>query len=154
MKKAFLTGITEQDGSYLAELLLEKGYEVQAMISKLSVFTTQRIDHIYDKHERLFMYHGDLMDSSNIHRLLMNIKPDEVYNLGAQSHVAVSFDVPEYTADVDGLGAIRLLDAVRDSGQKCKYYQASSSEMFGEIPGNEPQNEATPFYPKSPYGAV
>ena len=154
MKKAFLTGITGQDGSYLAELLLEKGYEVHAIIRRSSVFTTHRIDHIYDKNERLFIYHGDLMDSSNIHRLLMNIKPDEVYNLGAQSHVAVSFEVPEYTADVDGLGAIRLLDAVQDLGPKCKYYQASSSEMFGGIPGTEPQNEATPFYPKSPYGAA
>jgi len=154
MKKAFVTGITGQDGSYLAELLLEKGYEVHAMIRRSSVFTTQRIDHIYDKHERLFIYHGDLTDSSNIHRLLMNIRPDEVYNLGAQSHVAVSFEVPEYTADVDGLGAIRLLDAVRDLGPKCKYYQASTSEMFGGIPGTEPQNETTPFYPKSPYGAA
>ena len=154
MKKAFLTGITGQDGSYLAELLLEKGYEVHAIIRRSSVFTTHRIDHIYDKHKRLFIYHGDLMDSSNIHRLLMSIKPDEVYNLGAQSHVAVSFEVPEYTADVDGLGAIRLLDAVRDLGPKCKYYQASSSEMFGGIPGTEPQNEETPFYPKSPYGAA
>jgi GDPmannose 4,6-dehydratase len=154
MKKAFITGITGQDGSYLAELLLEKGYEVHAMIRRSSVFTTQRIDHIYDKHDRLFVYHGDLTDSSNIHRLLMNIKPDEVYNLGAQSHVAVSFEVPEYTADVVGLGAIRLLDAVRDLGPKCKYYQASTSEMFGGIPGTEPQNETTPFYPKSPYGAA
>jgi GDPmannose 4,6-dehydratase len=154
MKKAFITGITGQDGSYLAELLLEKGYEVHAMIRRSSVFTTQRIDHIYDKHDRLFVHHGDLTDSSNIHRLLMNIKPDEVYNLGAQSHVAVSFEVPEYTADVVGLGAIRLLDAVRDLGPKCKYYQASTSEMFGGIPGTEPQNETTPFYPKSPYGAA
>ena len=154
MKKAFITGITGQDGSYLAELLLEKGYEVHAIIRRSSVFTTQRIDHIYDKHERLFVSHGDLMDSSNIHRLLMNIRPDEVYNLGAQSHVAVSFEVPEYTADVDGLGAIRLLDAVRDLGPKCKYYQASTSEMFGGIPGTEPQSETTPFYPKSPYGAA
>ena len=134
MKKAFITGITGQDGSYLAELLLEKGYEVHAMIRRSSVFTTQRIDHIYDKHDRLFVHHGDLTDSSNIHRLLMNIKPDEVYNLGAQSHVAVSFEVPEYTADVVGLGASRLLDAVRDLGPKCKYYQASTSEMFGGIP--------------------
>jgi len=154
MKKAFITGITGQDGSYLAELLLEKGYEVHAIIRRSSVFTTQRIDHIYDKHDRLFVHHGDLTDSSNIHRLLMNIKPDEVYNLGAQSHVAVSFEVPEYTADVVGLGAIRLLDAVRDLGPKCKYYQASTSEMFGGIPGTEPQSETTPFYPKSPYGAA
>ena len=154
MKKAFITGITGQDGSYLAELLLEKGYEVHAIIRRSSVFTTQRIDHIYDKHDRLFIYHGDLTDSSNIHRLLMSIKPDEVYNLGAQSHVAVSFDVPEYTADVVGLGAIRILDAVRDLGPKCKYYQASTSELFGGIPGTEPQSEITPFYPKSPYGAA
>ena len=154
MKKAFITGITGQDGSYLAELLLEKGYEVHAIIRRSSVFTTKRIDHIYDKHEKLFIYHGDLTDSSNIHRLLISIKPDEVYNLGAQSHVAVSFDVPEYTADVDGLGAIRILDAVRDLGKKCKYYQASTSELFGGIPGTEPQSETTPFYPKSPYGAA
>ena len=154
MKKAFITGITGQDGSYLAELLLEKGYEVHAIIRRSSVFTTQRIDHIYDKHDRLFIYHGDLTDSSNIHRLLMSINPDEVYNLGAQSHVAVSFDVPEYTADVVGLGAIRILDAVRDLGPKCKYYQASTSELFGGIPGTEPQSEITPFYPKSPYGAA
>ena len=154
MKKAFLTGITGQDGSYLAELLLEKGYEVHAIIRRSSVFTTQRIDHLYDKHDRLFIYHGDLTDSSNIHRLLMKIKPDEVYNLGAQSHVAVSFDVPEYTAEVVGLGAIRLLDAVRDLGSDCKYYQASTSELFGGIPGTEPQSEQTPFYPKSPYGAA
>ena len=154
MKKAFITGITGQDGSYLAELLLEKGYEVHAIIRRSSVFTTQRIDHIYDKHDRLFIYHGDLTDSSNIHRLLMSIKPDEVYNLGAQSHVAVSFDVPEYTADVVGLGAVRILDAVRDLGPKCKYYQASTSELFGGIPGTEPQSEITPFYPKSPYGAA
>ena len=154
MKKAFITGITGQDGSYLAELLLEKGYEVHAIIRRSSVFTTQRIDHIYDKHDRLFIYHGDLTDSSNIHRLIMSIKPDEIYNLGAQSHVAVSFDVPEYTADVVGLGAIRILDAVRDLGPKCKYYQASTSELFGGIPGTEPQSEITPFYPKSPYGAA
>ena len=154
MKKAFITGITGQDGSYLAELLLEKGYEVHAIIRRSSVFTTQRIDHIYDKHDRLFIYHGDLTDSSNIHRLLMSINPDEVYNLGAQSHVAVSFDVPEYTADVVGLGAVRILDAVRDLGPKCKYYQASTSELFGGIPGTEPQSETTPFYPKSPYGAA
>jgi GDPmannose 4,6-dehydratase len=154
MKKAFITGITGQDGSYLAELLLEKGYEVHAMIRRSSVFTTQRIDHIYDKHDRLFIYHGDLSDSSNIHRLLMTIKPDEVYNLGAQSHVSVSFEVPEYTADVVGLGAIRLLDAVRDLGSNCKYYQASTSELFGGVPGTEPQSETTPFYPKSPYGAA
>jgi len=154
MKKAFITGITGQDGSYLAELLLEKNYEVHAIIRRSSVFTTDRIDHLYDKHDRLHIHHGDLSDSSNLHRLLMKIRPDEVYNLGAQSHVAVSFEVPEYTADVVGLGAIRLLDAIRDLGPECKYYQASTSELFGGIPGTEPQNEDTPFFPKSPYGVA
>lgn len=153
MKKAFITGITGQDGSYLAELLLEKGYEVHAILRRSSVFTTQRIDHIFE-HERLFTYHGDLSDSSSLHRLLTKIQPDEVYNLGAQSHVGVSFEVPEYTAEVVGTGAIRMLDAIRDLGLKCKYYQASTSELFGGIPGTEPQNELTPFYPKSPYGAA
>jgi len=153
LKKAFITGITGQDGSYLAELLLEKGYEIHAILRRASVFTTQRIEHIF-KHKNLFTYHGDLTDSSNIHRLLMQIKPDEIYNLAAQSHVAVSFEVPEYTADVVGLGVIRILDAVRDLGPNCKYYQASTSELFGGIPGTEPQSETTPFYPKSPYGAA
>jgi len=153
MKKAFITGITGQDGSYLAELLLEKGYEVHAILRRSSVFTTQRIDHILE-HERLFTYHGDLSDSSSLHRLLTKIQPNEVYNLGAQSHVGVSFEVPEYTAEVVGTGAIRMLDAIRDLGLKCKYYQASTSELFGGIPGTEPQNELTPFYPKSPYGAA
>jgi GDPmannose 4,6-dehydratase len=152
-KVAFVTGITGQDGSYLAELLLDKGYEVHAILRRSSVFTTQRIEHLFN-HERLFTYHGDLTDSSNLHRLLMNIKPHEIYNLGAQSHVAVSFEVPEYTADVDGLGVIRILDAVRDLGPNCKYYQASTSELFGGIPGTEPQSETTAFYPKSPYGAA
>jgi GDPmannose 4,6-dehydratase len=153
MKKAFITGITGQDGSYLAELLLEKNYEVHAIIRRASVFTTQRIDH-FSKHPNLYTYYGDLTDSSNLHRLLTKIKPDEVYNLGAQSHVAISFEVPEYTADVVGTGAIRLLDVIRDIGLNCKYYQASTSELFGGIPGTEPQSEATPFYPKSPYGAA
>jgi GDPmannose 4,6-dehydratase len=153
MKKAFITGITGQDGSYLAELLLEKGYEVHAILRRVSVFTTQRIEHILE-HDRMFTYHGDLTDSSNLHRLLIKIKPDEIYNLGAQSHVAVSFEVPEYTADVVSLGTIRLLDAVRELGPKCKYYQASTSELFGGIPGTEPQSEKTPFYPKSPYGVA
>jgi len=153
MKKAFITGITGQDGSYLAELLLSKGYEVHAILRRASVFTTKRIEHIFG-HRRMFTYHGDLTDSSNLHRLLMKIKPDELYNLGSQSHVAVSFEVPEYTADVVGLGAIRLLDVVRDLGPNCKYYQASTSELFGGIPGTEPQNEDTPFYPKSPYGVA
>jgi len=153
LKKAFITGITGQDGSYLAELLLEKGYEIHAILRRASVFTTQRIEHIF-KHKNLFTYHGDLSDSSNLHRLLIQIKPDEIYNLAAQSHVAVSFEVPEYTANTVGLGAIRILDAVRDLGPNCKYYQASTSELFGGIPGTEPQSETTPFYPKSPYGAA
>ncbi|RLA07959.1 MAG: GDP-mannose 4,6-dehydratase [Gammaproteobacteria bacterium] len=153
MKKAFITGITGQDGSYLAEILLEKGYEVHAIIRRASVFTTQRIDHIFNN-PNLKIYHGDLTDSSNLHRLIAKIKPDEVYNLGAQSHVAVSFEVPEYTAEVVGTGAIRLLDAIRDENIDCKYYQASTSELFGGIPGTEPQSETTPFYPKSPYGAA
>ena len=120
---------------------------------RASVFTSQRINHLMD-HENLTIHHGDLTDSSNIHRLLASTSPDEIYNLGAQSHVKVSFDVPEYTADVDGLGAIRILDAVRDLGSSCKYYQASTSELFGGIPGTEPQSELTPFYPKSPYGVA
>jgi GDPmannose 4,6-dehydratase len=153
MKKAFITGVTGQDGSYLAELLLEKGYEVHAILRRSSVFTTQRIEHIFE-HPQFFTYHGDLTDSSNLHRLLTKIQPDEVYNLGAQSHVAVSFEVPEYTAEVVGTGAIRLLDVIRDLELDCKYYQASTSELFGGIPGTEPQSETTPFYPKSPYGAA
>ena len=153
MKKAFLTGITGQDGSYLAELLLEKGYEVHAILRRSSVFTSKRIDHILDN-VKLKTYYGDLSDSSNLNRLLTKIQPDEIYNLGAQSHVAVSFDVPEYTADVDAIGTIRLLDAIREANLKCKYYQASTSELFGGIPGTEPQNESTPFHPKSPYGVA
>ena len=153
MKKAFITGITGQDGSYLAEFLLQEGYEVHAILRRSSVFTTRRIEHLFEN-KNLHTYHGDLTDSSNLHRLLMQIKPDEIYNLGAQSHVGVSFEVPEYTADVDGLGTIRLLDALRDLGQSCRFYQASTSELYGGIPGTEPQNETTPFYPKSPYGAA
>ena len=153
MKKAFITGVTGQDGSYLAELLLDKGYEVHAIIRRSSIFNTLRINHIL-KHLNFYTYYGDLTDSSNLHRLISKIKPDEVYNLGAQSHVAVSFEVPEYTAEVDATGAIRLLDAIRDSNVNCKYYQASTSELFGGIPGTEPQSETTPFYPKSPYGAA
>jgi len=153
MKKAFISGVTGQDGSYLSELLLEKGYEVHSMMRRASVFTSQRINHLMDN-KNFIVHHGDLTDSSNIHRLLASLKPDEVYNLGAQSHVKVSFDVPEYTADVDGLGAIRILDGVRDLGKSCKYYQASTSEMFGGIPGTEPQSELTSFYPKSPYGVA
>ncbi len=153
MKSAFITGITGQDGSYLAELLLKKGYEVHGILRRASVFTTQRIDHLFPN-PRFHTYHGDLADSSNLHRLIEKIQPDEVYNLGAQSHVAVSFEVPEYTAEVDGVGTIRLLDAIRDLGMKPKFYQASTSELFGGIPGSQPQSETTPFYPKSPYGAA
>jgi len=157
MKKALITGITGQDGSYLAELLLEKGYEVHGIIRRSSTFNTSRIDHIYqDPHERgrrLFLHYGDLTDSSNISRLIEKIKPDEIYNLGAQSHVRVSFDIPEYTSDTTGLGVIRLLDAIRDSGIKTKFYQASSSEMFGKVQ-EVPQKETTPFYPRSPYGCA
>ena len=152
-KRAFITGITGQDGSYLAEFLLEKNYEVHAITRRVSVFTTQRIDHLLG-HPNLFTYHGDLADSSNLHMLLSKIKPDEVYNLGAQSHVSVSFEVPEYTAEVDALGAIRLLNVLKDLGQTPRYYQASTSELFGGIPGTEPQNEDTPFSPRSPYGAA
>ncbi len=152
-KTAFLTGITGQDGSYLAELLLEKDYEVHAILRRSSVFTTPRIDHIFD-HPRLHTYHGDLADSSNMHRLISDINPQEIYNLGAQSHVGVSFEVPEYTAEVTGIGTVRLLDAIRDSKVNCRFYQASTSELFGGIPGTEPQSEKTPFYPKSPYGAA
>jgi GDPmannose 4,6-dehydratase len=157
MKKALITGITGQDGSYLAELLLEKGYEVHGIIRRASNFNTQRIDHLFqDPHEkgkRLIMHYGDLTDSSNISRLIEKIKPDEIYNLGAQSHVRVSFDMPEYTGDVVGLGAIRLLDAIRDAKIKTKFYQASSSEMFGKAI-ELPLKETTPFYPRSPYGVA
>lgn len=152
-KKAFITGITGQDGSYLAEFLLDKNYEVHAITRRASVFTTQRINHLL-KHPNLFTYHGDLADSSNLHMLLSKIEPDEVYNLGAQSHVSVSFEVPEYTAEVDALGTIRLLNALKDLGQSPRYYQASTSELFGGIPGTEPQNEDTQFSPRSPYGAA
>lgn len=153
MKKAFITGVTGQDGSYLAESLLDKGYEVHAILRRSSVFTTPRIDHILN-HERVRTYHGDLADSSNLHSLLARIEPDEIYNLGAQSHVAVSFEVPEYTAEVDALGTIRLLNAVKDLGIGPRFYQASTSELFGGLPETAPQSEKTPFYPKSPYGAA
>ena len=153
MKKAFITGVTGQDGSYLAEFLLEKGYEVHATIRRASIFNTNRIDHLKEN-KNFFTHWGDLSDSSNLNRLLKLIQPNEVYNLGAQSHVAVSFEVPEYTAEVDGIGAIRLLDAIRDTEIDCRFYQASTSELFGGIPGTEPQNENTPFYPKSPYGVA
>lgn len=153
MKKAFITGITGQDGSYLAELLLDKGYDVHGTLRRSSVFTTQRIDHLFG-HERFHTYHGDLADSSTLHRLISRIEPDEVYNLGAQSHVAVSFEVPEYTAEVDAVGTVRLLDAIRDMKVPARFYQASTSELFGGLPGTAPQSESTPFYPKSPYGAA
>lgn len=156
-KKALITGITGQDGSYLAELLLEKGYEVHGIIRRASTFNTARIDHLYkDPHingVRLFLHYGDLSDSSNISRLIEKIKPDEIYNLGAQSHVRISFDVPEYTADIVGLGTLRLLDAIKDSGIKTKFYQASSSEMFGKA-FEIPLKETSPFYPRSPYGCA
>jgi GDPmannose 4,6-dehydratase len=148
-RKAFITGITGQDGSYLAEILLEKGYEVYGMIRRSSSFNTARIDHIFREIELVF---GDLTDGSVLNQLMRTIRPDEVYNLGAQSHVRVSFDVPEYTADVDAMGTLRLLDAIREEDVKCRFYQASSSEMFGKV-REVPQNEETPFHPRSPYGA-
>jgi len=155
-KTALITGITGQDGSYLAELLLGKGYIVHGLIRRASTFNTARIDHLYvDPHEseaRLFLHYGDLADGSRLVTLLSEIHPDEVYNLAAQSHVRVSFDEPEHTGDVTGIGAIRLLEAVRMAGLECRYYQASSSEMFGASP--PPQDEETPFYPRSPYGAA
>ena len=153
VKKAFITGVTGQDGAYLAEFLLKKNYEVHSIQRRISVFNTERIDHLLDN-PKFKTYHGDLCDSSNLHTLLSRIQPDEVYNLGAQSHVAVSFEVPEYTAEVDALGTIRLLNAINDLGQSPKFYQASTSELFGGIPDTVPQNEKTPFYPKSPYGAA
>ena len=153
MKRAFVTGVTGQDGSYLGEFLLSKGYEVHAIVRRSSVFTTQRIDHIME-HPNFITHHGDLSDSSNLHTLLSKIKPDEIYNLGAQSHVAVSFEVPEYTAEVDALGTIRLLNAIKDLGQRPRFYQASTSELFGGLPETAPQSEKTQFYPKSPYGAA
>ena len=157
MKKALITGITGQDGSYLTELLLEKGYEVHGVIRRHSTPCTDRIDHILSNEEnegRVFLHYGDLTDSSNAHALIREIQPDEVYNLAAQSHVAVSFDVPEYTADATGVGTIRLLEAVRQSGIPIRFYQASTSELFGGLPETVPQSEKTPFYPKSPYGAA
>lgn len=154
MKKALITGVTGQDGSYLTELLLEKGYEVFGIIRRSSVFTSQRIRPEIWNSQSFHTFHGDLADSSNLHRLISQIKPDEIYNLGAQSHVAVSFEVPEYTGEVDAIGAIRILDAIRDTGLSCRYYQASTSELFGGLPDTAPQNELTPFYPKSPYGAA
>jgi GDPmannose 4,6-dehydratase len=156
-RRALITGITGQDGSYLTELLLEKGYDVYGMIRRSSTFNTDRIDHLYqDPHEkntRLRLVYGDLNDSSSLNTILRQTAPDEIYNLGAQSHVRVSFDVPEYTAEVTGVGAVRLLEAIRDVGIKPKFYQASSSELFGKVL-ETPQTERTPFYPRSPYGCA
>ena len=157
MKTALITGITGQDGSYLAELLLDKGYTVHGIVRRHSTICTERIDHLfYDEtlKERFFLHYGDLTDSCNLSALVTSIKPDEIYNLAAQSHVAVSFEVPEYTAETTALGTIRLLDVIRQSGLACKFYQASTSELFGGLPGTAPQNEETPFYPKSPYGVA
>ncbi len=157
VKRALITGITGQDGSYLAEFLLEKGYEVHGMIRRSSSFNTGRIDHLFNDPEimnkRLFLYYGDLTDSSNLNRLLEKCQPDEIYNLGAQSHVKVSFEVPEYTAEVDGMGTLRFLDAIKESGLETKFYQASTSELYGKVQ-EVPQTETTPFYPRSPYGVA
>lgn len=157
MKKALITGITGQDGSYLTELLLKKGYEVHGIIRRSSSFNTGRINHLYqDPHihgVKLFLHYGDLSDSSNISRLIEKIKPNEIYNLGAQSHVRVSFDIPEYTGDIVGLGTLRILDAIKESGIKTRFYQASSSELFGLVQ-ETPQKETTPFYPRSPYAVA
>ena len=157
MKKALITGITGQDGSYLAELLLSKDYEVHGIIRRASTFNTERIDHLYqDPHingVRLFLHYGDISDSTNLIKLLYRIQPDEIYHLGAQSHVRVSFDIPEYTGDVTGLGTVRILEAIRETELKAKFYQASSSEMYGKVQ-EVPQRETTPFYPRSPYGAA
>ncbi|MEG2918000.1 MAG: GDP-mannose 4,6-dehydratase [Clostridium sp.] len=158
MKKALITGITGQDGSYLTEFLLDKGYEVHGIIRRQSSINTKRIDFLFEDKEignkKLFLHYGDMTDSSNLNRLIQKIQPDEVYNLAAQSHVQVSFEVPEYTADTDAVGTLRLLDAIRENNINCKFYQASTSELFGGIPDTAPQNEKTPFYPKSPYGCA
>jgi GDPmannose 4,6-dehydratase len=157
MKRALITGITGQDGSYLADLLLEKGYEVHGIIRRASTFNTSRIDHLYaDPHVngvRMFLHYGDLSDSVNLVKLLYELKPDEIYHLGAQSHVRVSFDIPEYTSDVTAVGTIRILEAIREVGLHSRFYQASSSEMFGKAQ-QVPQTEKTPFWPRSPYGVA
>ena len=157
MKKALITGITGQDGFYLAELLLSKGYEVHGMIRRSSSFNTGRIDHLYrDPHEndvRLFLHYGDLNDASSINTLLRGVQPDEIYNLGAQSHVRVSFDVPEYTGEIDALGTVRILEGIRETGLNTRFYQASSSELYGKVV-ETPQRESTPFYPRSPYACA
>ncbi|WP_455532784.1 GDP-mannose 4,6-dehydratase [Roseburia inulinivorans] len=154
---ALITGITGQDGSYLTELLLGKGYEVHGIIRRHSTPCTDRIDHLLEDRQykdRLFLHYGDLTDTSCLSNIINTYKPDEVYNLAAQSHVGISFEVPEYTADVTGVGTLRILEAIHQSGLNCKYYQASTSELFGGLPETAPQSEATPFYPKSPYGAA
>jgi GDPmannose 4,6-dehydratase len=159
MKKALITGITGQDGSYLVELLLAKGYEVHGIIRRASTFNTSRIDHLnFDRHAngaKLTLHYGDLADATQMVKLLYELQPDEIYNLAAQSHVRVSFDIPEYTGDVTGVGAVRILEAIREAGlvKKCRYYQASSSEMFGKVQ-EVPQVETTPFWPRSPYGCA
>ncbi|NUO53018.1 MAG: GDP-mannose 4,6-dehydratase [Polyangiaceae bacterium] len=156
-KKALVTGITGQDGSYLAELLLEKGYEVHGIVRRSSSFNTERIDHLYvdphDRNARLFLHYGDLNDASSLQNIVADVQPDEVYNLGAQSHVRVSFDIPEYTAEITALGTVRLLEAIRKLGVKCRFYQASSSELYGKVV-ETPQKETTPFHPRSPYAAA
>jgi GDPmannose 4,6-dehydratase len=157
MKRALITGITGQDGSYLAELLLQKGYEVHGIIRRASTFNTERIDHLYqDPHVsgvHLFLHYGDLSDSVSLVKLLYELKPEEIYHLGAQSHVRVSFDIPEYTADISAVGTIRILEAIRETGLRPKFYQASSSEMFGKV-AEIPQRETTPFHPRSPYAVA
>src|SRR6058998_2515016 len=156
-KTALISGITGQDGSFLTEVLLEKGYDVYGIIRRSSSFNTDRIDHLYqDPHEkgtRLRLVYGDLNDSSSLNTILRQVQPGEIYNLGAQSHVRVSFDIPEYTAEVTGLGTVRFLEAIREAGIRPRFYQASSSEMFGKVQ-EIPQGETTPFYPRSPYGAA
>jgi GDPmannose 4,6-dehydratase len=157
MKKALITGITGQDGSYLLELLLEKGYEVHGIIRRSSSFNTGRIDHLYNNPQiygsRMFLHFGDVTDTSNLNRLLEKVEPEEIYNLAAQSHVKVSFEVPEYTAEVDAVGTLRFLDAIRETGVRTRFYQASTSELFGKVQ-EVPQTERTPFYPRSPYGVA
>lgn len=157
MKKALISGITGQDGSYLAEILLEKGYEVHGIIRRSSSFNTGRIDHLYNNPDilgkKLFLHYGDVTDTSNLNRLLEKIHPDEIYNLAAQSHVKVSFEIPEYTAEVDAMGTLRFLDAIRETGVQTKFYQASTSELYGKV-REVPQTETTPFYPRSPYGVA
>lgn len=150
MKRALITGITGQDGSYLAELLLEKGYEVHGIIRRSSSFNTGRIDHIF---KQLHLVYGDLTDGSAVNKILRDVRPNEIYNIGAQSHVRVSFDIPEYTADVDALGTLRILEAIRENGLSTRFYQASTSELYGKV-AEVPQSETTPFYPRSPYGAA